>query len=254
MILFSFGIIFNILVRIILNKTKSGGLAILFGLIKLATFSPISAIALFSSRSALKQERESAELSFSYLEPRPIENGNINQRKERSNKTFTRNHFSPSRKYDIPQKSCISYGMVVFTILFIVYLALMFIGAGQAMKEGKIDQNQIILFFAGSIVIGLIILFILYKILYVHKKETIKKKRFLRFVEFAQRGMSVDEIKYIMREYSPSESGYDRHNDYVLIYKIELFGRVGDYERVTFIFKDDELIEKAMDYKRTTYR
>lgn len=67
-------------------------------------------------------------------------------------------------------------------------------------------------------------------------------------------GMSYEDATAIMQKYNIEKKGYNRHNEYVVIYKVR-GGINSDYESIALLFNEDgTLIDKERGYKRTHYQ
>ena len=84
-----------------------------------------------------------------------------------------------------------------------------------------------------------------------YKGSSFYKRTFKKASTQIKNRTSIEEVKYIMQNMPLREEGYNSQGSYCLYYSNKKRKR-GDYEGITFIFREGQLVDISTSYKRTT--
>lgn len=221
-ILFSFGIILNLLIIFFLMENRSRFLSFSLGIIKITTLAPISGLTLFFNTFTMKNIKQK-----SYLDNKNESNFNKENKPIKMQKEMSNNDKSVWLNFKTRNKtSPISF---ISVILFILIL----IGSMMAFSFHA-------LFGIVALVVGIA------WVVWFNARKVYKNK--LNKIIY---GMPIEEVKFIMGKTKINKEGYTKTGYFVLIYEIKSFFNHGDYEKEIFYFEDGILVDRDYAYKRT---
>lgn len=217
------GLLFNVIAfdKIKVNKTKG------IGLFKILTLSLVSGFMLISYNPDKQQNLSQNEDD----EETEIEQNHTNETPVKNNYDFDNAKKSNLKGTNISIVGILaSIGFIIINIIIVLI-------------SFEIDNGiaKIIPFIA--IIVSII------AVIWINKKSCFSAN--CRKIKI---GMSYEDVTAIMQKYNIEKKGYNRHSEYVVIYKVR-GGIDGDYEAVALLFDENgTLIEKERGYKRTRYQ
>lgn len=211
--LFGFGVILNVVVDIIVDKTKWRKVIIVLGVVKILTLAPITGIMTLIYGIRINNYE--------------IESESINQNivpNDNNDDGYNYNNISNRKKYHYS-----SFPVALSSVFWAIFISLV----------------SFFIFFQ-SPVIGILGFFgAIYELLFYPNKRACFKRQCRRI----KNNMEFPEVKNIMRKFKVINCGFIKNNEYVLQYKIQ-FGR--QYEEVQVSFFNGIVIEKDIGYRRIT--